>query len=198
MSVIELAQLRIVDRVFVGVGAHHLSFRPDQQRLWVALGEHARQIVVLDTSNPQRPRVLTRFDPGFPAHDLSFSPDGSRVWVTSDTDSNVRVLSAKTAHVLFSIPGGRPPQHVAFGRHGNAYVTSGYGSAIELVDARSGRVVRRVSAPYGSFNVTTVGGVVLTSSLLRGTLTEFDSNLRLLRTVKVATAARDVAGAVWP
>ena len=51
--------------------------------------------------------------------------------------------------------------------------------------------------PYGSFNVTTIGSNVVTSSLIRGTVTDFDSDLRLLRTVRVAPAARGVAGVVW-
>jgi hypothetical protein len=49
---------------------------------------------------------------------------------------------------------------------------------------------------YGSFNVATAGGFVVTSSLLRGTVTELDSQLRTIATLKVAPAARDVAIAV--
>src|SRR5581483_9653035 len=39
LSVIELANDRIVDRVFVGADAHHVTISPDQSRAWVALGE---------------------------------------------------------------------------------------------------------------------------------------------------------------
>jgi len=65
-----------------------------------------------------------------------------------------------------------------------------------MADAH-GRVVRSRRIPYGSFNVTTAGGLVVTSSLLRGTLTELNSRLRPLRTVKVAPAARDAGVSVW-
>jgi DNA-binding beta-propeller fold protein YncE len=196
LSVIELARAAIVNRVFVGMGAHHLSFSPDERHTWVALGERARTIVVLDTSRPSRPRVVSRFDPGFPAHDVAFSPDGRHVWVTSDAGGRAGVFDSTSRRLLFTVPVGTPPQHVAFGARGFAYLTSGYGSRIVMADAR-GRVVRSSRVPYGSFNVTTAGGLVVTSSLLRGTLTELNSRLRLLRTVKVAPTARDAGVSVW-
>jgi DNA-binding beta-propeller fold protein YncE len=199
LDVVSLTRSRIVKRLYVGTGAHHLSLSPDGQRLWIALGEHARQISMVDVSRPSRPRMLRRFDPGFVAHDLAFSPNGSRVWVTSSEDSAVRVLGAQSARTLFSVRVGPPPQHVAFGAWARprAFVTSGYAGRIAMVDPRRGRILRIASTPYGSFNLTLIGGNVVTPSLLRGTVTDFDSNLRLLRSVHVAPAARGVAGVVW-
>jgi DNA-binding beta-propeller fold protein YncE len=200
LDVVSLTRRRIVKRLFVGLGAHHLSVSPLGTRTWIALGEHARQIAIVDTSRPAHPRLLRHFDPGFAAHDLGFSPNGSRVWVTSSEDRSVRVLSAVTGRRLFSVAVGPPPQHVVFGawRRPRAFLTSGYASRIEMVDPRRGRILRIASAPYGSFNLTLIGGNVVTSSLLRGTVTYFDSDLRLLHTVRVAPAARGVAGVVWP
>ena len=200
LDVVSLTRLRVVKRLYVGAGAHHLSLSPDGQRLWIALGEHARELSIVDVSRPEHPRLLRRFDPGFVAHDLAFSPNGSRVWVTSAQDSSVRVLSSTTGRRLFSVSAGPPPQHVVFGAwtRPRAYVTSGYASRITMVDPRRGRILRIASAPYGSFNVTLIGGNVVTSSLLRGTVTDFDSDLRLRRTVRIAPAARGVAGVVWP
>lgn len=200
LDVISLTRLRIVKRLFVGLGAHHLSVSPLGTRTWIALGEHAQQVAIVDTSRPAHPRLLRRFDPGFVAHDLAFSPNGNRVWVTSGEDRRVRVLNARSGRKLFSVPVGAPPQHVVFGAYSRtpAYITSGYSRWIELVDRRRGRIIRIASVPYGSFNLTTIGGNVVTSSLIRGTVTAFDSQLRLLRTIRVAPAARGVAGVVWP
>jgi DNA-binding beta-propeller fold protein YncE len=195
LVVIDLTQPEITARIRVGLGAHHLAFSPDGNKLWIALGEHARAIVELDTTRPARPRVVGRFDPGFVAHDLGFSPDDRHVWVTSDSDSRVRVFSSASHRLLFSVPVGPPPQHVAFGPRGEAYLTSGYGS--RLVSASpTGRVLHVANVPYGSFNVVTAGGLVVTSSLLRGTLTELSSQLHVVATLKVAPAARGVAVAV--
>jgi DNA-binding beta-propeller fold protein YncE len=196
LTVIDLRRARRVRTLAVGLGAHHLAFSPDGRRLWIALGERARTIVVVDTSRAARPRVLSRFDPGFPAHDLAFSPDGARVWVTADRGNSVGVFTAVARRLVFRVPAGPPPQHVAFGLR-FAYLTSGYGSRIELVEPRTGLVLRSAAVSYGSFNVATVGGVVVTSSLLRGTLTELTDRLRPLHQYRAAPVARDLALTVW-
>jgi DNA-binding beta-propeller fold protein YncE len=199
---IGLASRRVVGRLAVGLGAHHLTISPNGQRLWLALGEHARTVVIIDTTQPDRPRILRRFEPGIAVHDLAFSPDGRQVWLTSATLQSVTVVDAHSGRRLFTVPAGPAPQHVAF-NHGVsslshfAYITSGYGSRIEKVDTRNGRVLRVAPVPYGSFNLTTAGSLVVTSSLTRGTLTEYDDQLRLMRNVKVAPAARDVGVVVW-
>jgi DNA-binding beta-propeller fold protein YncE len=196
LTVLELTRPSVVARVFVGVGAHHLALSPDGNRAWIALGEHARTIVILDTASIVHPRVIDRFDPGFAAHDLGFNAADGRVWVTSDSDESVRVFAATTHRILFSVPAGPPPQHVAFGPLGQAYLTSGYGSRI-VAASRWGRILRTGTIPYGSFNVASAGDLVVTSSLLRGTVTELNARLHIISTLKVAPAARDVAISVW-
>jgi DNA-binding beta-propeller fold protein YncE len=192
VTAISLATPRVTSTIEVGAGAHHLSFDTAHQRAWVALGESARTIVILSTADPSRPRVIGRFDPGFPAHDLSFSPDGARVWVTSATGPDVTVFSGSDKHVLFRVPVGPPPQHVALdGPY--AYLSSGYGATIEKVNGATGRILRRAPSPYGSFELAARGGYVVTSSLLRGTLAIYTPRLKLLRAVHLARATREVA-----
>jgi len=195
--VVALAQRRIVAHVDVGVGAHHLAFSADERRVWVALGERAESVAILDTSRPNRPRLLRHFTPGFSVHDVTFSPEENRVWLTSDTTGFVSVVNASTGRLLFRVAAGPPPQHVAFGTHGQAYVTSGYGGRLEEVDPFTGRILRTRATPYGSFNVTTAGSLVVTTSLFDGVVTEFDESLRLLSRHRVADAARGVALSVW-
>jgi len=200
LSVIELAAKRVVDRLFVGHGAHHLAVSPDQRRTWVALGERASTIIALDTSRPNRPRVIWRFHPQVAAHDLVFSPNGRSVWVGSDSASYVSVLGARNGRLLGTVPAGRPPQHIAFIPYGRtrAFITSGYGSSIEMVDPATRKVIRTERLPYGSFNLATSGGLVVTSSLLNGEVTEFNgASLARWMTVKVAPKTRDVAISVW-
>jgi DNA-binding beta-propeller fold protein YncE len=192
VTVVQLRDVRVTSTVKVGAGAHHLSFSPDQRYVWVALSESARTIVTLDTRDPARPRVTGRFDPGFAAHDLSFSPDGQRVWITGANVPDTSVFSARDHRLWFRVPVGPGPQHIAFaGRY--AYLTSGYGRAIEQVDASTGRVLHRASSPYGSFELAAGDGYVVTSSLLRGTLAIYTPQLKLLRVVHLAPAAREVA-----
>lgn len=198
LSVIDLSQRRLVDRVFVGAGAHHLGISPDGRRIWVALGETARTVVRLDASNPRRPRVVGRLHPRNLAHDVSFEPDGRMAWISSAQSLDVGIYSAQTGRILEGADGGRAPQHVAFeGRH--ALITSGYGSSLTSLCWSSGCRRRVVPVPYGSFNLATYGGFVVTTSLLTGQVSELRvGDLHRLWTAKVAPGARYVAISVWP
>lgn len=204
LTVIRLSDMKITETVAVGAGAHHLAFSPTERTVWIALGESAQQLTTLSTVmrrppaparpvvNPGHPRVIGHFQPGFPVHDLAFSPNGRTIWITSAAGPDVTVLDARTHRALFRVPVGAPPQHLVFeGKY--AYLTSGYGSAIEKVSASTGKVLRRVSAPYGSFELAAGDGYVASSSLLRGTLAIYTPNLKLMRVMKLAPASREVA-----
>ncbi len=203
LDAILLTTDRVISRTFVGAGAHHLAFSPDQRQVWVALGQSAPTIAILSTvasrppppssviGDPGHPHLIGQFHPGYRAHDLLFTPDGRRVWITSASGPDIGVFNARNHSLRFRVPAGPPPQHVVFaGRY--AYVTSGYGSQIEQVSRASGRVLKRVAAPYGSFDLDAGGGYVVTSSLLRGTLAIYDTRLRLLRVRKLAPSTEDV------
>ena len=195
LHVIGLRHRRLVRRVSIGIGAHHIAISPDGRRTWVALGERAHEIVVLNTARPVRPRLLTRFSPRGTAHDLAFTPSGARVWVTSDTSSRVGVYDGRTHRFLKTFSGGAPPQHVAFlpfFPHGRAFVTSGYAGTMQVRNPRTGRFLRTVRTGYGSFNLGVGDGFVATSSLLGGTLTAFGDGRRLGQW-HLAPAARDAA-----
>lgn len=201
LSVIDLSRRKIVGRVFVGAHAHHLGISADGRLIWVALGETAKTIVRLDSSNPLKPRVVGRFDPKFGAHDVVFAPDGRTVLVTSPAGSTAAAYSAggRVPRLLWYAGAGRGPEHVAFSGD-SALVSSGYGSSLEALSWRSpSRAPRAVAAPYGSFNLATYGDFVVTTSLLTGQVSEFRvRDLHRLWTAKVAPAARYVAVSVWP
>ena len=196
LVVIDLARRRVVRRVFVGYGAHHMAADATGNQLWVALGERARRIVRLDASDPARPRVLGAVDPRGLAHDLAFTPNGSRVWVTYDDRASVGVFSAATGRLLRRLPAGSPPGHVAF-RASNgapvAFVTSGNNGTLRVFSAPTGHLIRLVRTTYGSFNLAVYGSFVATSSLYRGTLMVISDGGRRLLSERIAPAARDLA-----
>jgi YVTN family beta-propeller protein len=195
LVVVDLAHRRIVRSIFVGAGAHHLAISPGGDRLWIALGERASTVVVVDISTEAAPRVIARIHPATAIHALAFAPSGA-VWLTSDTSSFVTVVDAATYKTIATIPAGSPPQHLAFLtllHLQRAYVTSGNDGVLRILDDRTGHLIRLVQIPTGSYNVETGGSFVLTSSLSRGTLTELDENGRLVGQCQVAPTARDAA-----
>lgn len=197
LAVIGLYDDRLISRVFVGSGAHHLAFSPDERQVWVALSQTARTITILSTDiggkvDPGHPRVVGYLHPGFLAHDLLFTPGGKQVWITSAEGSFVGVFQVNTRRLLWRVPAAVGPQHIAFA-DGFAYITSGYGSSIERVNLYSGRVVRRAYAPFGSFDLDASGRYVVTASLLRGTLAIYNRALQLLGVHRLAPSTEDVA-----
>jgi streptogramin lyase len=198
LAVIDLDKDHLVGTVFVGAGAHHLAFSPDQRRVWIALSQTAQTLTILSTVTPSgrvdlgHPHVVGHFSPPFLAHDLWFSPGGTAIWITSANASYVGVFNAHTHRLLFEVPAGAPPQHLVFAE-GYAYITSGYGSSIERVDPFTGRVIKRTYAPYGSFDLDAARGYVVTASLLRGTLAIYDKGLALKRIAQLAPSTEDVA-----
>jgi hypothetical protein len=198
LSVIDLARQRIVGRLYVGAGAHHMSFSPDGRRLWIALSEVATTIVRLDTSDLARPRIAARLHPRFPGHSIGFAPDGRTVWVSSARAPYVTVYNATTGKVVKVLPAARAPQEVAFSG-ARVLITSGYGSSLQAVLWRTYRRLGTVRMPYGSFNLATYGGQVVTSSLFTGQIVELRAGtLHRFWTAKVAPETRYVAVSLWP
>jgi len=198
LDVVDLTTRAVTRRVTVGPRAHHLAVDPAGNSVWVALGETAHTIVILDTSHTARPKVIRRLHSPVAVHDLAFAPDGAGVWITSATAPYVTIVAASTGKQIRRIRAGPAPQHLAFDPSGRyAYITSGYGGSIEQVSVATGRILRRTAVPYGSFNVATGGGLVITTSLTRGTLTLLDDQLRVRHTAHIAPAARDAAMTAW-
>jgi DNA-binding beta-propeller fold protein YncE len=153
---IGVARGRIVSRIFVGFGAHHMSFRPRHHQLWIALGERAKTIAIVDTSLAGRPRRIGLFSPGGLVHDLAFPAGGRRVWITYDDRSSIAVFDARTRRSLFTRPAGSPPQHVAIRRY--VYVTSGNDGRLRIFSVggtcsvwRRFPAARSTSRPGGAF-----------------------------------------------
>jgi hypothetical protein len=115
--------------------------------------------------------------------------------VTSAGAPYVSILDVASGRPIATVPAGRAPQHVAFSQAGpaRAYIASGYGRSLEVVDVASRRILHRAPLAYGSFNLATLGPVVATSSLLDGTVTVLDAaNLHRRLAATVAPAAREI------
>src|SRR5262249_15568438 len=149
----------------------------------------AKTIVRLAASNPRKPRVVGRFRPRYGAHDIAFARDNRTVLVTSPSGSTVSAYSAsgRVPRLIWSAGAGRGPEHVAVSGN-SALVSSGYGSSLDAISLRSpSRAPLTAAAPYGSFNLVSHGGFVVTTSLLNGDVSEFRvRDLHRLWTTKVA------------
>ena len=187
VAVIDLARGRVVRRLEVGALARHVSIDPAQRRLWVPLGSSAAEIVEVDVSEPEHPRVTRRIRPPFLAHDVGFAPFGGSIWVTAGRERTMAVYRG-ARHVVLAAD--EAPQHVTFGPT-RAYIASGEGRSVRVHALNDGRMLRSTRVPIGSYNVQRGAGAVLTPSLNAGILTVLDGAGRVRFQTRVASAAHD-------
>jgi DNA-binding beta-propeller fold protein YncE len=187
---IDLASGRRLGRVRLDGWARHLTIDRVGRTLWVGLGTASAQVAVVDVSKPARPRLQRTVTPPFLAHDVGFLPDGQHVWVTAGAESKTAIYHA-SGEARLLLEAGAAPQHVTFGI-GVGYVTSGVDGTINVHSLRDARVLRTTRIPVGSFNVQQgKGGLVLTPSLDRGTLSILNARGELLHEVHVAASSHD-------
>ena len=189
LVVLDLERGRVVHRTELGGPARHVTLGRDGT-LWTALGSKALEVVLVDTREPERPRLSRRLRPPFLAHDVGFTPDGRQVWVTSGDSRRIAVYDAASLRLRFTLSADAPPQHVAFADT-VAYVTSGDDATLRVHRLRDGKLLRTTAVPVGSYNVSLGWGRVLTPSLERGTLCVLDEAGRRVEVVRVAPAAHD-------
>jgi DNA-binding beta-propeller fold protein YncE len=188
LVVVDVIRGRVVRRLAVGGPARHISIDPSGPRLWIALGTKAARIAVVDALHESHPRLLGTIKPPFLAHDVGFARD--RVWVTSGDRNAIALFDPRTARSVRQIQADAPPQHVTFdGRL--AFVTSGDDGTLKTHHAGTGRLLRSVRIPKGSYNVQEGWGVILTPSLSQGTLCVADNRGRLVRRLRVARSSHD-------
>lgn len=190
VAILDLRAGRVIRRVPVGDHARHLSLAPGGHTLWVALGNRAPRLAVVDVRSASRARVTGHVTPPFRAHDVAFSPSGRRVWVSSGDRGRLAVFAAAGGALRRTLPADRPPQHITFAA-GVAFVTSGDSASLRVHALDDGRRLRRTGVPAGSYNVQAGGGRVLTPSLSGGQLTVVDDHGRTVRSGIVARAAHD-------
>lgn len=189
LAVLDVVRARVVARLHLGGWPRHVSIDSAGRTLWVALGTAARDLAVVDVTRPVRPRHVGTIRPPFRLHDVGFVPGARHVWVTSGDSTVVGIHDARTGHVLRTVAGGSPPQHVTFER-GRAFVTSGNDGTLR-VRALDGQLLRVTSIPVGSYNVQRGPGRVLTPSLAHGTVCALDAAGDVMRRVKVASSSHD-------
>ena len=185
-----VAGRRLGSTAHLGEWARHVTIDEAGTIVWTALGSASDRIAIVDVSQPARPRRLRTFSPGFRVHDVAFLPGGKEVWVTSG-DAGRTAIFDRDGTLVRSLQADVAPQHVTFGP-GVAYLTSGDSGTCHVQSLADGRVLRTTAVPAGSYNVQSgTDGLVVTPSLLHGTLTVLDRHGALRARIPVASSCHD-------
>ncbi len=187
---VDLLRGTIVGRLKLTQWPRHLSLSRDGRTLWVGLGTAAKELAVVDVSDPQRPQLRGHVRPPFLLHDVAITPDGRRAWVTAGTSSKIAVYDVRSARLLQTLPADLGPQHVSF-TAGRAFVTSGDAGTLRFYDEPTMRLLGTTELPVGSYNVQFAGRRVLSPSLNAGTLCVIDSKGAVRLRTHVAASSHD-------
>jgi hypothetical protein len=183
---VDVVRGEVVARLKLHLWPRHLSLSRDGRTLWIGLGTASPVLVVVDVTDPRRPRLHGTVRPPFAAHDVGFAPSG-RVWVTAGDARTIAVYDRRRVRVLAA---DAAPQHVTF-LDGRAFVTSGDDGTLRVYDERAGRLLRTTRVPVGSYNVQFAAGRVITPSLNAGTLCVLDASGLERERVRVAASSHD-------
>jgi DNA-binding beta-propeller fold protein YncE len=186
VATIDVVRGEVVARLKLRLWPRHLSLSRDGRTLWIGLGTASPELVVVDVSDPRRPRLRGTVRPPFAAHDVGFAPSG-RVWVTAGDARSIAVYDRGRVRTLAA---DAAPQHVTF-LDGRAFVTSGDDGTLRVYDERTARLLRTTRVPVGSYNVQFAADRVLTPSLNAGTLCVLDAGGVERERVHVAASSHD-------
>jgi PQQ-like domain len=193
------ADLR-VHRIAGELGApRYTAVSPNRQLAYVT--DSAREeIVVVDVGAR---RVVTRVAVGGPCRHLSLDRTGTRLWTAlGNTADRLAVLSLADPRRPRPVTTIRPPflaHDVGFAPDGRrVWVTSGDRGRIVIYDARTGEVIRTLSADAPPQHVTFMGDRAFVTSGDDAMLRVHALDGRLLRSAPVPTGSYNVQhGSRW-
>jgi YVTN family beta-propeller protein len=190
VSVVDLAQKKVVAEVPTGAKPHGLRMSPDGREIYLAnTGDDS--VSVIDVAQA---KVVARIPVGKAPAQVAFTPDGSRAYVTSTVDNTVTAIDTAERKSIATVAVGRKPIQVFATPDGHSIYAANEGSAenpdntASVIDVATNKVVATVVTGKGAH------GVVLSDDGMRafiansvdGTVSIVDTAThKVIRTFKV-------------
>ncbi|ODT04559.1 MAG: hypothetical protein ABS52_04495 [Gemmatimonadetes bacterium SCN 70-22] len=155
LSVVDVAQRRIVDMIPTGASPHGLRMSPDGREIYVAnTGDNSVSVIGVAER-----RELARVAVGRAPAQVGFTPDGRRVYVSSTTENSVVVVDTRQRTRIATVPVGRNPIQVFATPDGRLVYAANEGteespdSTASVIDTRTNRVIATVVTDQGAHGV---------------------------------------------
>jgi len=190
LSVIDIAQRKVVGKIKTGKSPHGLRMSPDAREIYVAnTGDNS--VSVIDVA---RAREIARVPVGKAPVQVAFTPDGRRVYVTSSVDNTVVVVDTARRAKTATVPVGRKPVQVFATPDGRYIYAANEGTAkkvdntVSVIDTATNKVVATVVTGNGAHGVvvTDDGSRALIANTVDSTVSVIDTaTQRVTRSIKV-------------
>src|ERR671911_3056666 len=144
ISVVDLAENRVIRNIDSGVTPHGLSFTKDGSRLFI-VNMHSNTLSVIDS---QKHEIIKTISVGKNPEYVKLSPNERFAYVTNLGEDTVSKIDLRNLEVLKSkIPVGKGPHGIAFSEDGEiAYISNMKSNDISAIDTFTDTVVATITA----------------------------------------------------
>ncbi len=185
IGVVDLAQRKVLRKLYGGSDPEQFAISKDGKRLYVA-NEDAAGVSIIDLDSS---KILGTVPTGEEPEGVTLSPDGKFVYVTSEDDGTVAVIDTATEKGVATIRVGRRPRSVAVLPDGKtAFVTNENDASLSVVDCTKNETVATIPAGDGMKPMGT--------ALTRDGSKLYVSTGRGKKVLIIDTATRSVTGSI--
>ena len=141
ISVVDLADNKVIKDIDSGITPHGLSFTKDGSRLFI-VNIHNNTLSVIDA---QKHEVINTIPVGKNPEYVELSPHGRVAYVANLGSDTVSKIDLTTLHVMAEIPVGKGPHEIAFSADGDlVYVSNMKGNNVSIVNTSTDKVVATI------------------------------------------------------
>lgn len=142
ISVVDLAENRVIKSIDSGVTPHGLSFTKNGSRLFI-VNMYSNTLSVIDG---QKHEIITTIPVGMKPEYVKLSPDESYAYVTNLGEDTVSKIDLRTLEVTNKIPVGKGPHGIAFSADGDlAYISNMKANTVSVINTSTDKVVTDIS-----------------------------------------------------
>ncbi len=190
LSVVDVAQQKIVGEIKTGKSPHGLRMSPDGREIYVAnTGDDS--VSVIDVTGAKE---VARIPVGKAPAQVGFTPDGRRVYVSSTTENSVSVVDTAQRRQIAAVPVGRQPIQVFATPDGRFVYTANEGAkenpdnTASVIDTATNKVIATIVTGRGAHGavVSDDGSRAFIANTVDGTVSVIDTATRqVTRSIKV-------------
>ena len=156
VAVVDLASLKVIDRIETGTAPHGLRLSPEGTELYVANVDDG-SVSVIDTASLAE---AARIPAGMAPVQVGFTPDGTKVYVSLRDENRVAVIDRASRKVEGKIDVGPGPIQLAVTPDGKLVYIANQGpeaspnDTVSVIDTATGKVVNTLKTGFGAHGVS--------------------------------------------